>query len=174
MRKGTPLRSVQFGGRHEQERRPGTENVPGAMAFARAVELCAGITSDVLPLLRDHFEAEVLRALPNVERNGHEHFRLPNTSNLLFRGISAEAMVIGLDMRGIAASTGSACSSGSIEPSPVLLAIGRTREEARSSVRFSFGRYNTLEDVNALIDAVIASVHQLRKSVRPENHLAAV
>lgn len=174
VRKGTPIRSIQHGGRHERERRPGTENVPGAMAFARAIELCADNPTNVLVDLRNRFENEILAALPDVERNGAEDSRLPNTSNLLFRGVSGEAMVIALDMRGIATSTGSACSSGSIEPSPVLLAIGRTREEARSSVRFSFGRYNTLEDMNVLIQAVIASTRQLRRSARQEHRLVEV
>ena len=174
VRKGTPLAGIQYGGRHERERRPGTENVPGAMAFARAIELCAANTTSLLVDLRNRFENEILHALPNVERNGAADRRLPNTSNLSFRRVSGEAMVIALDMRGIATSTGSACSSGSIEPSPVLLAIGRTRDEARSSVRFSFGRYNTLQDVNALIEAVIASARQLHKPATQEHRLVEV
>jgi cysteine desulfurase len=173
VRKRTPIGSILYGGRHERERRPGTENVPGAMAFARAIELCAAHTTNVIDL-RNRFEDEILRELPNVERNGAPYSRLPNTSNLLFRDVSGEAMVIALDMRGIAASTGSACSSGSIEPSATLLAIGRTREEARLSVRFSFGRYDTLEDVKTLIEAVIASARQIRKSSRQENRLVGV
>jgi cysteine desulfurase len=171
VRKGTPLRGIQYGGRHERGRRPGTENVPGAMAFARAVELCASDPGESVAAIRDRFEGQVLGALEDVEINGRSSSRLPNTSNLMFSGVSGEAMVIALDMRGMAVSTGSACSSGSVEPSHVLLAIGRTREEAKSSVRFSFGRYNTIEEADVLADAVIASVRQLRKSVRREAQL---
>jgi cysteine desulfurase len=168
VRKGTPLHAIQFGGRHERERRAGTENVPGAMAFARAVQLSQlGEAST----LRDLFEAEVLARLDGVEINGAAHPRLPNTSNLLFRGLSAEALVIALDMQGIAVSTGSACSSGSVEPSHVLMAMGRTREEARSSVRFSFGRYNTPEEIATLVEALTASVGKLRRTAPRETQV---
>jgi cysteine desulfurase len=163
-RQGTPLHGIQYGGRHERGRRPGTENVPGAMAFARAIELCASHDASSLAGLRDFFETEMRAAVPDIQNNGTADRRLPNTSNLLFPGLSAEALVIALDMKGIAVSTGSACSSGSTEPSHVLLAMGRTREEARSSVRFSFGRYNTRDDVSRLVSAVCASVRQLRNA----------
>jgi cysteine desulfurase len=172
VRKGTPLRGIQHGGRHERERRAGTENVPGAMAFARAVELCKADESRCTAALRNFFEAEMLAAMPGeIEINGARDERLPNTSSLLFRGIPAEPLMIALDMRGIAVSTGSACSSGSVEPSHVLLAMGRTREEARSSVRFSFGRYNTSNEVLALIGAVKTSVEKLRGAARLEKQL---
>jgi len=171
VRKGTPLEGIQHGGRHERERRAGTENVPGCMGFAKAVELCGPDDSQYLSALRDFFEAELLTCLQEVELNGADNARLPNTSNLLFRGISGEGMVIALDMKGISVSTGSACSSGSVEPSHVLLAMGRTREEARSSVRFSFGRYNTLEDVQRLIEAVTGSVAKLRTRTTLEKSL---
>ena len=142
-RKNTPLRRIQFGGRHERERRPGTENVPSAMAFAQAAELAAGSPGEIVAGLRDWFEAQLLERLTDIQINGSQSARLPNTSNILFRGVSAEALVIALDMRQMAVSTGAACSSGSLEPSHVLLAMGLTRDEARSSIRFSFGRYNT-------------------------------
>ncbi|MBV9294448.1 MAG: cysteine desulfurase [Acidobacteriaceae bacterium] len=170
VRKGTPLRGIQHGGRHERERRAGTENVPAAMGFARAVELCEPSIADALADLRDRFEAEVLYR-GGVVINGATPGRLPNTSNLLFCGLSAEALVIALDRKGIAVSTGSACSSGSVEPSHVLLAMGRSRDEARSSVRFSFGRYNTAEDVRVLIEAVTAFLSRLRANVRLERSL---
>ncbi len=176
VRKGTPVHAIQFGGRHERERRPGTENVPGSHGIRASSRNYARPTPSLLARpARITLKAEILQRTPErrEKRRANIH-RLPNTSNLLFHGVSGEAMVISLDLRGIATSTGSACSSGSIEPSPVLLAIGRTREEARSSVRFSFGRYNTLEDVNTLIEAVIASTHQLRKSVRQEHRLVEV
>jgi cysteine desulfurase len=159
VRKGTPLRGVQFGGRHERERRAGTENVPAAMAFARAVELCGGEEAQ----LRDDFEKELTKRLPWIEVNGAHNPRVPNTSSVLFRGISGEALVIALDLQDIAVSTGSACSSGSIEPSHVLLAMGRSREDARSSVRFSFGRYNTAEEIEVLVDATARAAEKLRK-----------
>ncbi len=168
VRRGTPLRGIQFGGRHERERRAGTENVPGAMALARAVELCAASNAGEVARLRDFFEREILSRVPDVEVNGARERRLPNTSNLLFHGVSGEGLLIALDMRGMAVSTGAACSSGAAEPSHVLLAMGRSVEEARSSIRFSFGRYNTAEDVNALIDAVVASAGKLRSAARSE------
>jgi cysteine desulfurase len=168
VRTGTPLRGIQYGGSHERERRAGTENVPAAVAFGRAVELCAPDVTAQLSAIRDRFEAQVLAQLTGVEINGATASRLPNTSNLLFHDVSGEAMVIALDMKGMAVSTGSACSSGSIEPSHVLLAIGRTRDEAKSSIRFSFGRYNTLQDADKLAEAVIGSVRQFRKTTRQE------
>jgi cysteine desulfurase len=171
VRKETPLRGIQYGGRHERERRAGTENVPGAMAFARAIELCTSDSGNLVSAIRDRFEELVSTALEDVGINGASARRLPNTSNLLLDGVSGEAMVIALDMKGMAVSTGSACSSGSVEPSHVLLAIGLTREQAKSSLRFSFGRYNTLDDAEKLADAVVASARQLRKRVRQEAHV---
>jgi len=172
VRKEVPLRPLHYGGRHERGRRAGTENVPGAVGFARAAELCSEADIRHYRELRNRFEAQVLSALDGVEVNGAAE-RLPNTSNLLFRGCSAEALLIALDLKGMCVSTGSACSSGSIEPSPALLAMGRTREEARSSIRFSFGRYNTEEEIDALSDAVIASVRQLRNRSSQERRLVA-
>jgi cysteine desulfurase len=166
VRKGTPLAGIQFGGRHERERRAGTENVQGAMAFSRAIELCSANDRGQLADLRDRFERRVFSELDDIEVNGTPESRLPNTSNLLFRGISGEALLIALDVKGMAVSTGSACSSGAVEPSHVLLAMGRTRDEAKSSVRFSFGRYNTEQEVDQLAGAVISCVRQLRKTAQ--------
>lgn len=168
VRKGTPLQGRQLGGRHERDRRGGTENVPGACAFARAAELCSEADRAHFAALRDRFEAQVLSALADVEVNGAGAKRVPNTSNLLFRGISAEALMIALDVQGMAVSTGAACSSGAIEPSHVLIAMGRTPDEAKSSVRFSFGRYNSEEEADRLSDAVIACVRRLRERVREQ------
>jgi cysteine desulfurase len=168
VRKNTPLGRIQFGGRHERERRPGTENVPAAVAFARAVEFAV----PPAPGLRDTFEANLLSRLPEIFINAGDGARLPNTSNILFRGVSAEALVIALDMRQMAVSTGAACSSGSLEPSHVLLAMGLSRDEARSSIRFSFGRYNTAAEVSALADAVVESVNMLRLRLHREARLA--
>jgi len=160
VRKNTPLESLQFGGRHERGRRAGTENVVGAMGMARAMELCGEVDSE-----RDLFERLLRASIADVRINGADAARLPNTSNVLFRGVSAEALVIALDMRGMAVSTGSACSSGSVEPSHVLLAMGLSEEEAKSSVRFSFGRGNSAEDVKALVNALAESVAKMRKPV---------
>jgi cysteine desulfurase len=172
VRRGTPLGPVQFGGRHERGRRPGTENVPAAIAFARAVQLCKADDFRGLAALRDFFESEITCAIPGLTINGAASERLPNTSNVLFPGLSAEALVIALDMKGVAVSTGSACSSGSIAPSHVLMAMGLTPDEARSCVRFSFGRYNTSADVIRLVEAVSDSVSRLRIAAREEAHLA--
>ncbi len=175
IRKGTAIRGIQHGGRHERERRAGTENVPGAVAFAQAARLCQQAAPHEIEVLRNRFERHVLSAMNDVEINGRPERRLPNTSNLLFRGVSGESLVIALDMKGIAVSSGSACSSGSVEPSHVLLAMGRTTSEARSSVRFSFGRYNTAEEIDVLADAVISSTRQIRRhTTTKEQPLVAV
>lgn len=171
VKSGVPLRPIQLGGRHERSRRAGTENVPAAVSFARAISLCSDPSEKGVAALRDFFESRLRARGVDFEINGARDNRLPNTSNLLFPGISAEALVIALDMQGVAVSTGSACSSGSVEPSHVLLAMGRTRDEARSSVRFSFGRYNTIEEVEALGEAVSSATRRLGKSSKKERQL---
>ena len=165
VRTGVPVHGIQLGGKHERERRAGTENVPGVVAFARAVDLCTSNARERLAALRDRFEVQILSAVDGTEVNGAGP-RLPNTSNLLLRDVSGEALLIALDIKGMAVSTGSACSSGAVEPSHVLLEMGRTRDEAKSSVRFSFGRYNSEDEVDQLVEAVAASVRQLRRSAQ--------
>jgi cysteine desulfurase len=163
VRKGVPLRGIQFGGRHERERRPGTENVAGAAAFAEALDLAAADNlGSILRDLRNRFEGMLRSALQDIHVNGSEADRLPNTSNVYFGGIEGEGLVIALDLRGFAVSSGSACSSGSVEPSHVLMTMGYSKDEARRSVRFSFGRGNTEESTDALASAVIDCVRQLR------------
>jgi cysteine desulfurase len=165
VRKGVPLRAVQFGGKHERERRAGTENVTGAVAFAKAAEIASGNPGfESIAALRNRFEQQVLNEVSATTINGDRDQRLPNTSNIHFEGVGGEAMVIALDMRGFAVSSGAACSSGSIEPSHVLLAMGLAPEEARRCVRFSWGRGNTAEQTDALAGAVIACARQLRAS----------
>lgn len=167
VRKDTPLRAIQFGGRHERERRAGTENVPGAVALGRAVELASAEPIwFCIAKLRDRFEQQILKRVDGSEVNGDPAFRLPNTSNLYFPDVDGEALVIALDLKGFSVSSGAACSSGSVEPSHVLLAMGRSRQEARQCVRFSLGRYNTEMQVDALADAVVASIANLRASHR--------
>ncbi|MDQ1472901.1 MAG: cysteine desulfurase [Bryobacterales bacterium] len=161
VRKGVELQPLLYGGRHERERRAGTENVPGAAAMG----LAAGIAGDwnEIAALRDRLEQGVLDRVPSAGVNGDILRRLPNTTNIRFDGIEGEAMVIALDLRGYAVSSGSACSSGAVEPSHVLLAMGLSAEDARSSVRFSLGPANTREQVDGLIGAVVESVSHLRR-----------
>jgi cysteine desulfurase len=166
VKNGTRLHPMQFGGRHERERRAGTENVPGAIALgAAAAAAAADLTeeSQRLAALRDQLEQGILARVPSSGVNGARSERVPNTTNIYFDGIDGEALVISLDLKGFAVSSGSACSSGAVEPSHVLLAMGLTRERARASLRFSLGRSNTSEQVDALIDAVADSTAQLRK-----------
>ena len=159
IRKGTSIQPLLYGGRHERDRRAGTENVPGAAALAMALT-----ESDWsgTAFLRDRLENGILSAVPGCRVNGSSP-RLPNTTNICFRGIEGEAMVIALDLRGYAVSSGSACSSGAVEPSHVLLAMGLSREDARSSLRFSLGPSNTQDEVDGLIEAVCASAAHLRR-----------
>jgi cysteine desulfurase len=161
VRKGLELAPLLHGGRHERGRRAGTENVVGAGALARALEL--GFDWESLAALRDRLEAGILERVPGTMVNGDRTHRAPNTSNIRFEAIEGEAMVIALDLRGYAASSGSACSSGAVEPSHVLLAMGLSPDEARSSVRFSLGPGNTAEQVDGLIEAVAASATHLRR-----------
>jgi cysteine desulfurase len=166
VKNGTRLSSIQYGGRHERERRPGTENVPGAVALGRAAALAIenlDAESTRLSALRDRLERGILERLPSCGVNGQWSPRTPNTTNIFFDGLEGEALVISLDLKGFAVSSGSACSSGAVEPSHVLLAIGLSRERARASLRFSLGHSNTEEQVDALIDAVAESAAQLRK-----------
>jgi len=161
VRKGVKLDAMLYGGRHERERRAGTENVPGAVALGRAAELAGELGS--LEVLRDRLEQGILDRVPDTHVNGAGAPRTPNTSNIRFDGIDSDAMLIALDLRGFAVSSGAACSSGAPEPSHVLLAIGLTKQEARSSIRFSLGRSNDVAQVDALVDAVVESVTHLRR-----------
>ncbi len=159
VRQGVELTPRQFGGRHESGRRAGTENVPGAVALGAA----CGLPRDNVARLTQRLEDGVLAKVPQTVVNGVNAPRVPNTTNIRFAGIEGEAMVIALDLRGFAVSSGAACSSGAVEPSHVLTAIGLTREEAKASIRFSLGLGNTIEQVDALIDAVVASAAHLRR-----------
>jgi cysteine desulfurase len=166
VKRGTRLAPISFGGHHERDRRPGTENVPGIAAFGAAAELAGSrLQEDAARLsgLRDRLENAVLDRVTGAGINGSRWNRVPNTSNLYFDGIDGEAMVIALDLRGFAVSTGAACSSGALTPSHVLKAIGLSDERARASMRFSLGRANTVEQVDALVEAIQASVNHLRR-----------
>jgi cysteine desulfurase len=166
VKNGTKLRPIQFGGKHERERRPGTENVPSAVAMGKA----AAIALEAFPIetvrletLRDRLETGILARVPDTGVNGAGVARTPNTTNIYFDGLEGEALVISLDLKGFAVSSGSACSSGAVEPSHVLLAMGLPPERARASLRFSLGASNNEEQVDALIDALAESAAQLRK-----------
>ncbi len=166
VRKGTPMAPTSFGGQHERSRRAGTENVPGAVAFGAAAELAARNMADEtarLAALRDRLENSILDRIPGAGINGSSWRRVANTSNVHFDGLDGEALVIALDLRGFSVSTGAACSSGALAPSHVLLAIGLTPDRARASMRFSLGRSNTAEHVDALVEALVASVEHLRR-----------
>ncbi len=151
VRKSATLHAHLLGGAQERRRRAGTENVPLAMAFGRAAELALDpAPRERVRQLRDDLETGLSSrpaGRPALSINGGSAPRVPNTSNILFPGGDAEGIVIALDLEGVAASTGSACSSGRVEPSPVLLAMGLTPDEARSSVRFSLSRFTTAEEI---------------------------
>ncbi len=161
VKKGTKLRPHLFGGRHERELRPGTENIPGAVALGQAALEAARLPDQAD--LRDRLERGILESVPDCSINGDRRLRLPNTTNICFDGFEGEAMVISLDLKGFAVSSGSACSSGAVEPSHVLLALGLPKEKAKSSIRFSLGASNTAEQVDALINAVAESAVHLRR-----------
>jgi cysteine desulfurase len=166
VRKGTRLAPIVFGGHHERDRRPGTENVPGIAAFGAAAELAGrNLASDMerIGSLRDRLENAILESIPGTGVNGSRWNRTPNTSNVYFDGIDGEALVIALDLRGFAVSTGAACSSGAIAPSHVLTALGLSADRARASMRFSLGRSNDAAQVDALVQALQASVTHLRR-----------
>jgi cysteine desulfurase len=166
VRAGARLAPIAFGGQHERGRRPGTENVPGIAAFGVAAEVAGcNLTSEGnrLTVLRDRLENTVAGRISGVTINGSRWKRTPNTSNMCFEGIEGEALVIALDLRGFAVSTGAACSSGAVAPSHVLTAIGLPPERARASMRFSLGRSNTADQVDALVDALEGAVAHLRR-----------
>jgi cysteine desulfurase len=166
VRTGTALAPRFFGGHAERDRRPGTENVPGIVGMGKAAELARTLLAqDSLRIggLRDRLEAELLSRVPAARVNGARSRRVPNTTNLSFPGAGGEALLISLDLEGIACSTGAACSSGSTEPSHVLLAAGLSREDARSSLRFSLGRPTTAEEIDHAISVIPSVVERIRR-----------
>jgi len=165
IRRGVRLKPQQVGGHQERERRAGTESVPNIVAFGLAAELAAREMNDrntVIRHLRDRFEREVTERIDNIVFNGDRDQRLPHLSNISFRFIEGEGLLIHLDMQGVAVSTGSACSSGTLEPSPVIRALGRNEELARGAIRFSFGKDNSDKDVDYAIAALAGAVKALR------------
>ncbi|MCX6636979.1 MAG: cysteine desulfurase family protein [Acidobacteria bacterium] len=163
VRKGVKLAPLLYGGHHERDLRAGTENVPGAVALGRAAAWARENLATGLAALRDRLEQGILERVPDTAVNGAGAPRIPNTTNIRFDGIDGEAMAIALDLRGFAVSSGAACSSGAVEPSHVLTAVGLTKEQARSSLRFSLGRQNDQSQVDALIEAVAGAAAHLRR-----------
>ncbi len=166
IRKGTRVRPLTYGGHHERAKRPGTENLAGIVGFGEACRLAVeelGSEADRLRLLRDRLCSEVRGKIPRVKLNGAPDRRLPNTVNLSFEYVEGEGILLGLEARGIAAATGSACSSGELAPSHVLNAMGVEAALAQGSVRFSLGRENTLEDILFTVEALVPVVRRLRE-----------
>ena len=162
VRKGTPLRKWMDGGFQEFDLRPGVENIPGAVGFAKAVELVTPDETARLRAMRDRLIERLLQ-VPETRLNGHPVHRLPHNANISFRFVEGESLLLHLDMRGFAVSTGSACFSRSLEASHVILAIGGDHERAHGSVRFTFGRFNEEGDVAAVAEAVEQVVADLRR-----------
>ena len=165
MRRGAPFLPLITGGGQERERRSGTENVAGIVGLAVALELADGERDAIgahCLALRDRIIAEISRRIPNCVLNGHPTERLPNNVNFSFTGVEGEPVLLGLDLQGIAASSGSACSSGSLEPSHVLLALGQTADVARGSLRITLGKDNNDSQVDRLLDVLVRLVDDLR------------
>ena len=156
-----------FGGGQENERRSGTENVAGIVGLGKAAELAREDHAQQLLALRDAFESNLRARLPEIEINGDPKNRLPNTSNLHFPEIDAEALLVLLDKKEICASPGSACSTGSLHPSAVLTAMGMSEKRAKSSLRFSFSRMNSPNEVDEAVDAICAGVERVRSVMGP-------
>jgi len=165
-RKGTQLEAMLYGGSHERSRRAGTENVPGIVGLGKAAELAIagfGCGEDKkIAALRDELERELLKT-EAASLNGEDAPRVPNTTNICFEGIEGEALVIALDLKGLAVSTGAACSSGAIEPSHVLTAMGLSPNQAKSSIRLSLGKQNSAADVEFALELIPETVARLRE-----------
>ena len=166
VRGGTRLRQLLYGGHHQRGFRPGTENVAGIVGLGKAAEMARMSLADDgrrISALRDGLQRGLLELVPYSRVNGGRAARTPNTTNLVFPGVEGEALLIALDLKGLACSTGAACSSGAVEPSHVLTAIGLPPEEARASLRFSLGRHTTSTDIDFALNVVPAAVGQLRE-----------
>ncbi|MBA2735978.1 MAG: cysteine desulfurase NifS [Pyrinomonadaceae bacterium] len=166
VRRGVRLHAQNIGGHQERERRGGTESVHQIVALGKACEMAKNNlaeTNRYLKTLRDEFEAEIGEKIDEFVINGDRENRLPNISNISFRSIEGEGLLINLDLQGVAVSTGSACSSGSLEPSPVIRALGRNDELARGAIRFSFGKENTKEDVEYVLEVLPKAIENLRR-----------
>jgi cysteine desulfurase len=175
VRKGTRLQPLFYGGRHERSRRAGTENVPGIVALGKAAELAMqGFdrqNDKKMSALRDRLQHGILAQVEEAGVNGGGAARVPNTTSIYFDHIEGEAMVISLDLKGLAVSTGAACSSGAIEPSHVLVAMELRANRARASIRFSLGKQNTIEEIDialALVPETVARLRELSPAYRKQ------
>jgi cysteine desulfurase len=165
IRRGVRLTPLAHGGHHEKARRAGTENIPGIVGLAKALEIAhrdMEKEGERLKNLTNSFFEKVTKKIPDVFMNGHPEKRIPNTLNLSFKGVEGESIILNLDLKGIAVASGSACTSGSLEPSHVLSAMGVAPDLAQSSLRFSFGRSNTIEDVDYVVEVLPEIVSKLR------------
>jgi cysteine desulfurase len=178
VRSGRHVAPRSWGGHAERDRRAGTENVPGIVALGKAAELARTLLPEDgsrISALRDRLETALVERIPNILINGDRVRRVPNTSNISFPGAGGEALLIALDLQGIACSTGAACSSGSTEPSHVLLAAGLSHDNARSSLRFSLGRPSTAGEIDRAIEVIPAVVGRIRAlSPREQESVAAM
>jgi len=168
IRKGTKMVAVQHGGEHERRRRAGTENVAGIVGLGKAVEIRARdmhIEAERVTTLRDRLWEGVRARVPEVRLSGHPVQRLPGTVSLLFRHVESESIVLGLDLKGIGVSAGSACTSGNVEPSHVLVAMGVPLDWAMGAVRCSLGRSTSVEDIDYVVDAIEPLVRKLRQAM---------
>jgi cysteine desulfurase len=168
VRKGTRMMSIQHGGEHERRRRAGTENVAGVVGFGKAVEIRGRDMADEatrLNALRDRLWNGVRARVPDVRLNGHPTERLPGTANVSYRGVESESIVLGLDLKGIGVSAGSACTAGSVEPSYVLVAMGTPLDWSMGAVRHSLGRSTTADDIDYVVESVEPIVRKLREKV---------
>lgn len=168
IRKGTKMVSVQHGGEHERRRRAGTENVPGIVGLGKAVEVRAREMKDEavrLTALRNRLWEGVQARVPDVRLNGHPTERVPGTANIAYKNVESESIVLGLDLKGIAVSAGSACTAGSVEPSYVLVAMGVPVDWAMGAVRASLGRSTTAEDIDYVVESIEPIVRKLRAAL---------
>jgi cysteine desulfurase len=163
IRKGTPITKWMDGGFQEFDIRPGLENIPGAAGFAKAVELVTSDENQRLQAMRDRIIERVLAEIPNTTLNGHRRNRLPQNANITFHFVEGESITLHLDMHGYAVSTGSACFSRSLESSHVIMGIGGDHERAHGSIRFTFGRYNVMSEVDDIVGTLAEIVKELRK-----------
>jgi cysteine desulfurase len=178
VRKGTILQPMLYGGSHERSRRAGTENVPGIIGLGKAAELAHAAVDrgDLTRMaeMRDRIEQQILSDVEATGVNGEGAPRVPNTTNIHFDYVEGEALVIALDLKGLAVSTGAACSSGAIEPSHVLTAMGLPPERARASLRFSLGKQNAADEVEFALNLIAPTVARLRELSPVYNRKQAV
>jgi cysteine desulfurase len=178
VRKGTLLRPMLIGGNHERQRRAGTENLPGIVGLGKAADLAMQAFADGsverIAAMRARLQASILDSIDDTGVNGESAPRVPNTTNIHIDHIEGEALIIALDLKGLAVSTGAACSSGAIEPSHVLTAMGLPADQARASIRFSLGKHNTEADIDFALSILPETVARLRELSPVYNRKVAV